>query len=105
MNETEKIKFIGYDLEGNKTERTVSCVSERTNIIIEEPYDPINKLEDYDYCFFRTKVKIGNKYPIVKVILKKIIDNYEEEEVIILNGVAYVMNQNGTTIDTIKSSR
>lgn len=105
MNETEKIKFIGYDLEGNKTEKTISCISERTNILIDEPYDPQYELEECDYCFFKTKVKMDNTYPIIKVVIKKAIDDYEEEETIILNGVAYVMNQSGTTIDVIKSPK
>lgn len=105
MNETEKIKFIGYDIEGNKIDRTISGVRDRYTLGVERKYSPRMALPDCNFTCFREPPKMDKEYSVVKVIIKKIFGDFEEEETILLNGIAYVMNQNGTTVDAIKSGR
>ena len=103
MNETEKIKFIGYDLNGNKVDRTITGVVERATMQIERQFSPIEDIEGY--VFLKEKPNFDKMYKIAKIEIKKVIGEYDEDEIVYLNGTAYVMNEAGTTVDTIRSEK
>jgi len=93
------IKFIGYDIAtGKKSTRVISNVVDRT-ITEEEICVTTDVLNQIDKFYLRSDTQVGNKIVLTKV--KMICDDSTELD-IYFQGVAYVTNDLGTTIDTIK---
>ena len=105
MGETEKIKFKGFSAyTGNKIERTISGVFDRVSEEMEIKLSMFDQLR-YDMIVLSEKPEDGRAYKFVKLKVKQIVQDKIIEEHILLNGIAYVMNSDGTTVDTIKSGR
>lgn len=103
MAETEKIRFMGYNQKGEKYDTTISGIYERSITEVETTLSTMDTLR-YDYIFM--KDDNGNdpmkKQKFKKIKLSLVTEGIFHDMQILMQGRAYVMNNEGTTIDTIK---
>ena len=100
MGDYEKIKFKGYSaFSSKKVERTISAVYDRNTEEMEIKLTVFDQLR-YNMVILNERPIDGKAYRFVKVKIGHIVGEKDVEEFILLNGVAYVMSSDGTTIDT-----
>lgn len=101
MAETEKIRFMGYNTDGEKLDVTISGVYEREIMEIESSLSTMDVLR-YDYVFLKSDSNPFDKQKFKKIKLSLVTEGIFHDMQILMQGRAYVMNNEGTTIDTIK---
>lgn len=104
MSETEKIRFIGYNLNGEKWDLTITGVYERATAEVDLKLSTVDKLR-YDHIFLAKVHDPMKTINAKKVRLSLSTEGIFHEMTILLQGIAYVMNQNGDTVDVIKTKR
>ena len=101
MAETEKIRFMGYNRDGEKVDVTISGVYEREITEIESNLSTMDTLR-YNHVFLKSNSNPSEKHKFKKIKLSLITEGIFHDMQILMQGRAYVMNNEGTTIDTIK---
>ena len=101
MAETEKIRFMGYNRDGEKVDVTISGVYEREIMEIEASLSTMDILR-YNHIFLKNGVNPFEKHKFKKIKLSLVTEGIFHDMIILMQGRAYVMNNEGTTIDTIK---
>lgn len=101
MAETEKIRFMGYNRDGEKVDVTISGVYERKIMEIESSLSTMDTLR-YNHIFLKSDSNPVDKQKFKKIKLSLLTEGTFHDMLILMQGRAYVMNNEGTTIDTIK---
>ena len=101
MAETEKIRFIGYNMDGEKVDVTISGIYERAIMEMETSLSTMDTLR-YNHVFLKSDVNPFDKQKFKKIKLSLVTEGIFHDMQILMQGRAYVMNNDGTTIDTIK---
>jgi len=104
MAETEKIRFMGYNLDHEKWDTTISGVYDRSVTDVEVTLSTMDKLR-YDHVFLADKYNEFVPIHMKRIELSLVTEGIFHSMSILLQGVAYVMNQHGDTVDTIKSKK
>lgn len=104
MNELEKVRFIGFNMDGQKWDITFTGIYERATADLEVRLSTIDRLR-YDYVFLSKVYDPMKEIKAKKVRLSLMTDGIFHETTILLQGIAYVMNKNGDTIDVIRTQR
>ena len=101
MAETEKIRFMGYNTDGEKVDVTISGVYERAIMEMETSLSTMDLLR-YNHVFLKSDMNPFDKQKFKKIKLSLVTEGIFHDMQILMQGRAYVMNNEGTTIDTIK---
>jgi hypothetical protein len=104
MAETEKIRFLGYNLDHEKVDVTISGIYERVSTDIEITLSTTDILR-YNHVFVDKKYNLHEPIQVKKIRLSLITEGIFHDMTIIMQGTAYVMNANGDTVDTLRSKR
>ena len=90
MDNTKEIKFIGYNMNGERFERTISGIYDREVTDLETK---LTKMDMLRYNFICLQEPPSDKlYKVKKITLSLITDGVFHNMVILLDGTAYVMN-------------
>lgn len=104
MQNTKEIKFIGYNVKGQRFERTISGVYSREVIDIETKLSTMDMLR-YDFVCLQSPLQ-DKVYNLKKITLQISTEGLLHDMIVLLEGTAYVMNPStGNTTDTISSLR
>lgn len=103
-SEMEKVRFIGYNLNGEKWDITITGVYERATADVDVKLSTIDKLR-YDYIFLSRVYDPMRTINAKKVKLSLVTEGVFHEITVLLQGIAYVMNTNGDTVDVIKTKK
>lgn len=103
MAETEKIRFMGYNKNGEKYDTTISGIYERSITEVETTLSTMDTLR-YNHIFMKDNNSNDpmGKQKFKKIKLSLVTEGIFHDMQILMQGRAYVMNNEGTTIDTIK---
>ena len=104
MAETEKIRFLGYNLDHEKVDVTISGIYERASSDTEVTLSTMDKLR-YNHIFLSEKYSEYSAIPAKRIKLSLITEGIFHDMLILMQGTAYVMNSNGDTVDTLRSKK
>lgn len=102
MDNTKEIKFIGYNMNGERFERTISGIYDRE---VTDLDTKLTKMDMLRYNFICLQEPPSDKvYRVKKITLSLMTDGVFHNMVILLDGTAYVMSPStGDTTDTIST--
>lgn len=104
MAETEKIRFMGFNLDHEKWDTTISGIYERSSTDIKVRLSTMDKLR-YDHIVVSKQYNPFDEINMKKIKLSLVTEGVFHDMLILLQGIAYVMNSDGDTVDTIKSKK
>jgi len=100
----EKIRYIGYDFHtGNKIKVTLSNIIKRTEELVKQVPGKMDLLK-YEAVITDKPIEQDKEYSFVILKVQSLLsNNTTKTDIYLINGKIYVMSDDGSTVDTIRS--